>query len=449
MGQSELRPVTGGCHNSMFNGLPLTAADSIDTLLIMGLNDEYYRALDHFKANLKWDKQMDVSVFETTIRFVGGFLTAYQMTGENFFLESVTDLVNRLLPAFNTGSGLPRSTVNLVTGACSEPAWMISSAVLAEVGTLQLEFATLSHHTRNPVYLQKVSDIYNVLRNHLPADYLFPPFLNYADGSTKPSTITIGGLGDSYYEYLLKFWLLNEKKDKDIGDWYYKSAQSIIDNLALYGIPSQPYIEVENPDRKDYMYFLSERDGAGRIINRQDHLACFAGGMLGLGSLYIEDENTKQNHLRVAEGLARFCWEMYNKTATGLSPEAVPVNFNGEEIQIVTTNNVEWIMRPEAVETWFILWRITKKQKYRDWGWYIFEAMNKHSRTDLGYSGLRNVNNVPPEKDNVQQSFFMAETMKYLFLLFTPDDVLPLDKFVFNTEAHPLLKFQADAFFEV
>jgi len=116
--------------------------------------------------------------------------------------------------------------------------------------------------------------------------------------------------------------------------------------------------------------------------------------------------------------------------------------------------------RPEAVEAWFYLWRLTKDPIYRDWGWEFFtsffmlidsihgdvffnpchsSAMENHTKRQYGYTGLRNPNKPKNGDDDVQQSYFLAETLKYLFLLFTPDDVIPLDEFVFNTEAHPLV----------
>lgn len=83
---------------------------------------------------------------------------------------------------------------------------------------------------------------------------------------------------------------------------------------------------------------------------------------------------------------------------------------------------------------------------YREWGWEAFQAIEKHCRMEVGYAGLRDVNHPQPERDNVMQSFFLAETLKYLYLLFCPDDVIPLDEWVFNTEAHPLPIFSPDDF---
>jgi len=215
-----------------------------------------------------------------------------------------------------------------------------------------------------------------------------------------------------------------------MGDWYIKTADSIVEHLAVKS--------------DDGMYFIAERDYNGHLINKFEHLACFTGGMLALGAQHISDESVKRKHMEVAEGIGNFCWQMYNTTSTGLSPEHVLIDIRNDKFTIRGGSGSAqgWIMRPEAIETWFILWRVTKNQKYRDWGWWTFQAMNKYARSKYGYSGVYNSRQIPVSLDDVQQSYFLAETLKYLYLMFSPDDVIPLDKFVFNTEAHPLLIYK-------
>jgi endoplasmic reticulum Man9GlcNAc2 1,2-alpha-mannosidase len=95
-----------------------------------------------------------------------------------------------------------------------------------------------------------------------------------------------------------------------------------------------------------------------------------------------------------------------------------------------------YLLRPELVESLFILYRITGNSTYCDMGWRIFESIEKHCKTESGYSEIRNVDEVPTVKSNGLQSFFLSETLKYLYLLFSPRDFIPLDQFVFNTEGH-------------
>jgi mannosyl-oligosaccharide alpha-1,2-mannosidase len=108
------------------------------------------------------------------------------------------------------------------------------------------------------------------------------------------------------------------------------------------------------------------------------------------------------------------------------------------EAKAVRPNEKYYIQRPEVIETYFYMWRFTHNEKYRDWGWEAVQAIEKWCRTEGGYSGIKDVYTTSPQLDDVQQSFFLAETLKYLYLLFSPDTVMPLDSWVLNTEAHPL-----------
>ncbi len=101
----------------------------------------------------------------------------------------------------------------------------------------------------------------------------------------------------------------------------------------------------------------------------------------------------------------------------------------------------KYILRPETLESIFLMHRVTGHDKYRVWGWNIFRALERSCKTAAGYSGVYDVTRQPGEANNLnnaQESFFLAETLKYLYLLYSPAEVLPLDKFVLNTEAHVL-----------
>lgn len=132
-----------------------------------------------------------------------------------------------------------------------------------------------------------------------------------------------------------------------------------------------------------------------------------------------------------------------------MAPEIV--KFTAERGMYIDVRDKHYLLRPETVEALFVLWRTTAKEKWRDAGWRIFEAINRSCsvyRDDEfhGFSGLRDVTvKGQPAFDDMQQSFFLAETLKYLYLLFSPNDLIPLDKYVFNTEAHPLPVFQPSA----
>lgn len=106
----------------------------------------------------------------------------------------------------------------------------------------------------------------------------------------------------------------------------------------------------------------------------------------------------------------------------------------------IRQNERYYILRPEVIEGWFYLWRLTKDRKYRDWAWDAVLAIEKHCLVPggAGYSGINNVDSEEPMQDDVQQSYFLAETLKYLYLIFSSDDLISFNQWVFNTEGHPL-----------
>jgi mannosyl-oligosaccharide alpha-1,2-mannosidase len=181
--------------------------------------------------------------------------------------------------------------------------------------------------------------------------------------------------------------------------------------------------------------FIGEYSNGG-VQKRMGHLACFSGGMFALTAMYPHADMSKfeiEDYRSMAVEITHTCHESYIRTNTRLGPEAFSFE-NGAEVNPVDRY---YILRPEVVESYFYLWRMTKDKKYRDWAWDMVEALEKHCRTANGYSGIRDVMSNSPSQDDVQQSFFFAETLKYLYLIFSDDSVIPLDKYVFNTEAHP------------
>ncbi|KAK1303943.1 Mannosyl-oligosaccharide 1,2-alpha-mannosidase MNS1 [Acorus calamus] len=289
-GNDELQPQSKNGADS-FGGLGATIVDSLDTLYIMGLHEEFQKAREWVANSLDFNKDYDASVFETTIRVVGGLLSAYDLSGDKVFLEKAKDIGDRLLPAWDTPTGIPYNSINLAYGRPHNHGWAGGDSILADSGTEQLEFIALSQRTGDPKYQEKM-----------------------------------------------------------------------------------------------------------------DELACFVPGMLALGS-------------------------------SGYGPEDAEkfLSLAKEDMSVGTSWN---ILRPETVESLVYLWRFTGNKTYQEWGWNIFQAFEKNSYTDSGYVGLKDVKT--GAKDDMMQSFFLAETLKYLYLLFSPPSVISFDEWVFNTEAHPL-----------
>jgi len=159
-----------------------------------------------------------------------------------------------------------------------------------------------------------------------------------------------------------------------------------------------------------------------------------------------EQDEKSSRFMQIGEGITNTCHEAFDRADTKLAPEAFRFSDSSEARAIKATERY-YILRPETFESYFYLWRLTHDQKYREWGWEAVQALERHCRSEGGYSGLKNVYSADGAKDDVQQSFFLAETLKYLYLLFSDDDLISLDEWVFNTEAHPLPVKGVNAFY--
>ncbi|KAM8846172.1 mannosyl-oligosaccharide 1,2-alpha-mannosidase IA isoform 2-T2 [Synchiropus picturatus] len=423
-GKNELRPLTKNGHiGNMFGGLRgASIVDSLDTLYIMGLMEEYNDAKEWVKSNLELTSNGEASLFEVNIRYVGGLLSAYYLTGEELFKNKVVELGEKLLPAFNTPTGIPRGVINLGSGTSWSWGWASAgSSILAEFGTLHLEFVHLTELSNNPIYTEKVMNIRKQLNKIEKPHGLYPNFLSPVSGNWVQHHVSIGGLGDSFYEYLIKSFLMSDKTDEDAKKMYYNALDAIEANLVQKSAGGLTY--------------MAEWRG-GILDHKMGHLACFSGGMIGIGA---DDgaPDKRQHYLDLAAEITHTCHESYTRSATKLGPEAFRFD-SGAEATATRLSDRYYILRPEVIESYMYMWRLTHDPKYRDWGWEAVEALEQHCRVESGFSGIRDVYTTTVSHDNMQQSFFLSETLKYLYLLFSDDDLLPLEDWVFNTEAHPL-----------
>ncbi|XP_026167582.1 mannosidase, alpha, class 1B, member 1b isoform X3 [Mastacembelus armatus] len=423
-GHDELRPMSKSY--SEWFGLGLTLIDALDTMWIMELKEEFKEAKAWVAAELTFNKNVDVNLFESTIRILGGLLSTYHLTGDTLFLDKAKDIGFRLMPAFKTPSKIPYSDVNIGKGTAHPPRWTSDSTV-AEVTSIQLEFRELSRLTQEPQYEAVVTDVMKQIHKlEGKLDGLVPMFINTNNGQfTHQGIYTLGARADSYYEYLLKQWIQGGKKENQLLEDYLQAIEGVKKNL----------LQKSSPNGLTFVGEVSH----GQFSPKMDHLVCFLPGTLALGA----HNGLPADHMDLAKELMETCYQMYVQMETGLSPEIVHFNmYQGStrdiDVKLADRHN---LLRPETVESLFYLYRFTKDHKYRNWGWEILQNFNKYTKVSSG--GYTSINNVrdpdyPSPRDKME-SFFLGETLKYLYLLFSDNsNLISLDKYVFNTEAHPL-----------
>uniref|UniRef100_A0A1A8LIZ7 alpha-1,2-Mannosidase n=2 Tax=Nothobranchius pienaari TaxID=704102 RepID=A0A1A8LIZ7_9TELE len=423
-GHDELKPISKSFGE--WFGLGLTLIDSLDTMWIMELKEEFLEARSWVEKELSFNKNVDVNLFETTIRILGGLLSCYHLTKDQLFLEKAKDIGSRLMPAFKTPSKIPFSDVNIGMGTAHPPRWT-SDSTLAEVTSIQLEFRELSHLTQDPQYQEAANEVMRIVHK-LPGknDGLVPMFINTNSGQfSHKGVFTLGARADSYYEYLLKQWIQGGKTEDELLEDYLQAIEGVKKHL----------VKQTGPGR---LTFVGELTHNG-FNPKMDHLVCFLPGTLALGA----HNGLPGDHMDLAVQLMETCHQMYQQMETGLSPEIAHFSLHAGEGQDVVVKPADRhnLLRPETVESLFYMYRFTKDTKYRDWGWDILQSFNKYTKVPGGgYTSINNVRDpMNPGPRDKMESFFLGETLKYLYLLFSNDtELLSLDKYVFNTEAHPL-----------
>ena len=219
-GHDTLHPISCRGSDSNFN-MGLTMIDSLDTMILMAQNDGNYGdslsstvlneinvAKDWISEHLTYDHN-DISLFESTIRLLGGLLSSYHLTREKIFLTKAKELGDALLIAYNTETGIPYATIDMKHSRAYHPSWARNSMSTSEGGTVQLEMNYLSFLTGNNIYSDKAMKaqqvIINAMKRSKPA--LLRKFISTKTGQFTDTTMSIGGRIDSTYEYFLKVFL--------------------------------------------------------------------------------------------------------------------------------------------------------------------------------------------------------------------------------------------------
>jgi mannosidase alpha-like ER degradation enhancer 2 len=395
-GHDALKPLSKTPHDWYAHSLLMTPVDGLDTMILMGLQPQADEARKLIDTTLNFDQDIYVKDFEITIRLMGSLLSCYELTGDKRLLELADDLGRRMLPMFNSPTGMPYEYVNLRTGAVRGP-----NSNPAEVGSLLLEYGMLARLTGKQMYYDKAKRAVVEMYKRQSKIGLVGLGINVETGKwTDPTAGIMGGI-DSYYEYLLKCAILFN--DKDCEHMWTESAAAI-----------NKYLVDERPN--GLWYGQANMETGKRTTTYYGALDAFFPAVLALSG--------DRERAAKLEDSSYLMWNL-----AGIEPDAL----NYATMQI---KDASYPLRPEIIESAYYLYHYTHDPKYLAMGQTFFDSLMKYCRTDVGFAALSDVRT--KQKTDSMESFFFAETMKYLYLLFAPPSTLDFDSIVFNTEAHPL-----------
>ena len=453
--KDELKPISGSWKNK-FGGLAATLVDSLDTLWIMGLKQEFNTAvravMDISFNEPRLFSGEKISVFETTIRYLGGLLSAYDLSGcrDRRLLDKAVELGEMLYKAFDQPNRIPPNHWNAQLAFEGVPQSNNMDGCLAELGSLTLEFTHLSQLTGDMRWydaVQRITDLLDEQQNKTRLPGLWPRHVNLNTADfTERGDFALGAEADSAYEYLPKMIALlgGGNAEQYARMWNY--AADTASKHLLYRPMTPEDADILLSGTADAAYSTG-------VTAHSEHLGCFVGGMWALGGRLTGNEAQVDTGRQLAEGCA---WA-YRATPAGIAPESfmtVPCaskarcawnetlwseSRGGSDVPRGFTHitDPKYLLRPEAVESIFYMYRVTGDAKYKDVAWDMFQAIESATKTQFGNAELESVLQEPAPQHDSMESFWFAETLKYLYLIFSDPGLVSLDDFVFNTEAHP------------
>ncbi|KAJ4365896.1 hypothetical protein N0V83_008518 [Neocucurbitaria cava] len=464
----EIRPISGEVTNH-FGGWAATLIDALDTLYIMGFEEEFSSAIKDIEMiDFGYTDLPKVNIFETNIRHLGGLISSYELSGDKRLLNKAREVGEMLYHAFDTPNHMPITRFNFRAAGEGKPQVADEQVLIAEIGSLTMEFTRLSQLTADPRWFDAVTRVTRMLEEQqsktaLPG--MWPIVVNARTADfTRDTGFSLGSMADSTYEYLAKMYALLGGRDA-IYMKMYEQAMATAAKHALFR-PS-------TPGESDLLApgFVRVEGSTVFVDPELQHLGCYTGGMFALGGKLFQ----KEEHVKIGRKLTDTCVWAYKASPAGIMPEVSHLlkctNTTGcpwsekswiDTVQLkseagakekdplrnianlrlpagfTAIDDRRYLLRPEAIESVFVLYRVTGEQSYQAAAWDMWTAIQRATDTDIGNSALLDVSAESPPRLDSMESFWMGETLKYFFLVFSEPGVVSLDEWVFNTEAHPM-----------
>ncbi len=415
-GHDVLLPLSKGYQDWYEESLHISPIDAYSTMKVMGL-DNYAEEVENYVVDsISWEKDLFVKTFEVNIRILGGLLAMYEYTGDEKILHKTEDFGYRMLKAFDSPTGLPYYWFNLKTGEAKG-----AKVNVAEAASYMFEMGILSYYTQNPVFYQTAKKANLAVWERASDIHLIGENIDVETGEWLNTSSHICAGIDSYYEYLLKAYLLFG--DQDLKPIWEKSLTAINTYLVEESDTSFWYKRVD-------MYSGKKRTNPIYANNP----SIIEGGIVTLYDAFFPAVLTLAGDIERAEkNQATWNW-LWNKY--GLEPMIYDFDAGEPTYPVYDLN-------PEIIESAYYLYDYTGKQEYLDMVEQYWADINKYCKTEIAFSSVEDVRTM--QKKDYMPTFFFAETMKYFYLSFSHETgSFKLNDYVFNTEAHPFKKSSFD-----
>lgn len=429
--KDALKPLSGESVQQ-FSGWAATLVDSLDTLWIMGMRDEFYEAVEAVaKIDFGHSTSGSVNMFETCIRYLGGLIAAYDLSGQEALKIKAVEVGDLLYAGFNTVNNMPVDFIAFDRAKEGEGLDVEGSVVVASPGTITLEFSRLSQITGDNKYysaVSKVMDLFHENQNKTKVPGLWPMYVSMSTPDLVSGyQFTIGGNADSMYEYLPKAHaMLGSEAASSVK---YEIMSRHFMDTAMKNLFFRPMV----PDNADILISgnldaLASEDEPEKYKYRLDpeseHLSCFIGGLYALGGRLFENKEYLDTGAKLAQG----CMYAYKSFPSGIMPERYNMVLCADRKKckwdeerwgieskkrpefkehlpkgFTTAKDPRYILRPEAIESVFVLWRITGEEQYREAAWNMFEAVAKATDTLYANAAVKDVTVPQSEQEDYME----------------------------------------------
>ncbi|KAJ6079252.1 hypothetical protein N7467_009005 [Penicillium canescens] len=473
----ELAPLSGA-HTNGLGGWGATLVDNLDTLWIMGMRDDFEKVVATVtNIDFQDTASPEINTHEVNTRLLGGLLAAYDLSGDLRLRKKATELGDMLYAAFDTPNRMPIIHWDSHRAARQEEQIAEEGILAAELGSFTLEFIRLSQITGDPKYFdaaQRVMELFDRQQGSTKLSGLWPVSVNPKAELFDGDMFTLGTEANSLYKSLPGAYALLGGNVPMYRKMYEKATFTAVGHNLFRPM---------NPEEKDILTagivrVFTTQNGKPRthLESQVQYRSCFAGGMFALGGALFKIPM----HKKIAHKLVDGCTWAHETMPLGIMPEVydtVPcasqtdcpwnewhwkqeVWKRAHSLQLepeaylnvdafikdhhlprgfISIPDTAYNLRPEAIESIFTLYRITGREYLLDMAWNMFQAIQNATQVENGNAAIIDVTvDREPICVDSMPSFWMSQTLKYFYLMFSSPDLISLDDFVFSAGGHPL-----------